>query len=143
MCTPSPDRLRLQLLPSSEVLAAVDSHHRPPIAPTDPLASFPSPCSCSPAFKRRRISAGAPLPMIAARRRPLLAVEHPFPTLLDPNRPYLELPHTALKLPDLSLEAQDHRSAAPAVHLHRWPPAPVAPPLQAVPPQSRASTGVH
>jgi hypothetical protein len=85
VCTPSPITTATPLLPSGELLGAVDSRRRPPIAPTDPLASFPSTCSCSPAPKRRRISARAPLPATTACRRPLLAVEHPFPTLLDPN----------------------------------------------------------
>jgi hypothetical protein len=64
---------------------------------------------------------------------PPLAVEHPFPTLLDPNWPHTELPHTALKLPDPFLAAHDHRSTASAVHLRRRPPALVAPPWQAAP----------
>jgi hypothetical protein len=81
--------------------------------------------------------------MTAARRRPLLAMEHPSPTLLDSNWPHTELPHTDLKLPDPFLAAHDHRSATSAVHLRRRPPALVAPPLQAVPPRSRVSIGAH
>jgi hypothetical protein len=85
-CAPrTPDHHRHPLLPSGEPLDAVDSCHRSPIAPTDPLASFLNPCSCSPTPKRHRISAGAPLPATATRRRPLLAVEHPFLTLLNSN----------------------------------------------------------
>jgi hypothetical protein len=57
--------------------------------------------------------------MSAARRRPLLAVEHPSPALLDPNWPHTELPHTALKLPDLFLATPDHRSTTPTIHLRR------------------------
>jgi hypothetical protein len=76
---------RPPFLHSGELLAAVGSRHRPPIAPINPLESFPSTCSCSPALKQHRILAEAPLPTTAARRCPLLAVEQPFPTLLDPN----------------------------------------------------------
>jgi hypothetical protein len=66
--------------------------------------------------------------------------------LPDPPRLQLTLPlasHTALKLPDPFLAAHDRWSDAAAVLLHRRPPAPIAPPLQAVPPRSRASTGAH
>jgi hypothetical protein len=83
--TPSPITTTAPLLPSSEPLAAVDSRRRPPIAPTNPLASFHNPYSCLPAPKRDRISIGAPLPATAAHHRPLLIVEHPFPTFLDSN----------------------------------------------------------
>jgi hypothetical protein len=119
--TLSPDRLRRPLLPSGDLLATVDSRRRPPIAPINPLESFPSACSCSPASKRRRIPVGAPLPTTAARRRLPLAVEHPSPAFLDPNWPHTELPHTTLKLLDPFLAAPDHRSTTPAVHLRRRP----------------------
>jgi hypothetical protein len=131
--TLSPITTAAPLLPSGELLAAVGSHHRPPIVPTEPLANFPNPCSCSPASKRRRISAGASLPMTAAHRCPLLALEHPFLTLLDSNWPHTELPHTALKLPDPFLAAHDHRSAAAAILLRRRLPALIVPLRQAAP----------
>jgi hypothetical protein len=100
---------------------AVGSHHRAPIPPINPLESFPSACSCSPASQHRRIPTGAPLPTSAARHRLLLAVEHPSPALSDPNWLHTKLPHIALKLPDLFLTTPDHRSTVPAVHLHHWP----------------------
>jgi hypothetical protein len=58
--TPSSNRLRRPLLLSSESRLTVDSHHRVPIALTDPLASFPKLCSCFPAPSRPPISTGAP-----------------------------------------------------------------------------------
>jgi hypothetical protein len=58
--TPGSNRLRRLLLLSGEPRVAVDSHHRAPIALTDPLASFPNLCH-------------APQPPAALQFRP----EHP------------------------------------------------------------------
>jgi hypothetical protein len=86
--------LRHPLLLSDEPRVTVDSHHRAPIAFTDPLASFPDPCLCFPAPSCTPILARARSPMTTVRRRFLLNVGNPLRALPHHHNPSISTTST-------------------------------------------------
>jgi hypothetical protein len=85
--TPSSNRLRRPLFLSGEPRVTVDSHHRAPIALTDPLASFPDPCLCFTAHSRPPILARARPPTTTVRRHLQLTVGNPLRALPHQHNP--------------------------------------------------------
>jgi hypothetical protein len=108
----TPKHHRRPFLPSGELLDAVGRCCRSPIAPTDPLASFPITCSCSPAPNRHQIPAEAPPSPLTLPLPPRVTVGSTPPAILHPLQPPSKLPCHPLNLSSPTSPPFPHRNLA-------------------------------